>query len=100
MLFRSVADKLAQHPSVSAVAVVGIPDARLGEIPVAAIELRAGVPRPSEEELRQYARANLPTTQVPVHFKIVARIPRTPSLKVHLPGVRELFESDGEDTAS
>lgn len=87
-----VAEKISLHASVAAAAVVGIPDARLGEIPVAAVELRPGRPPPSLEELRAHARLHLYSTHVPVHFRIVAELPRTSSMKIHLPGVRQLFD--------
>jgi long-chain acyl-CoA synthetase len=87
----AVAEKMSLHPSVATVAVVGLPDHRLGEIPVAAMELRPGQPRPSDDELRAHARRHLYSTHVPVHFRIVDRLPRTPSMKVYLPGVKSLF---------
>jgi acyl-coenzyme A synthetase/AMP-(fatty) acid ligase len=88
----AVAEKIALHPSIAAVAVVGLPDERLGEIPVAAIELREGHERPTEAELEQHARRHLYSTHVPVTFRIVESLPRTPSLKISLPGVRQLFK--------
>jgi long-chain acyl-CoA synthetase len=87
----AVAEKMALHPSIAAVAVVGLPDERLGEIPVAAIELRPGHEPPTEAELEQHARRHLYSTHVPVAFRIVESLPRTPSLKISLPGVRQLF---------
>jgi long-chain acyl-CoA synthetase len=87
----SVAEKMSLHPSIATSAVVGLPDRRLGEIPVAAMELRPGQPRPSDDELRAHARRHLYSTHVPVHFRIVDRLPRTPSMKVYLPGVKSLF---------
>lgn len=95
----AVAEKMSLHPSVAAVAVVGLPDHRLGEIPVAAVELRAGQPRPSDDELRAHARRHLYSTHVPVHFRIVDRLPRTPSLKVYLPGVKSLFSDIAADAS-
>jgi long-chain acyl-CoA synthetase len=88
----AVAEKLALHPSVAAVAVVGIPDERLGEIPVAALELRPDQPRPTDAELEAHARRHLYSTHVPVAFRIVDSLPRTPSMKISLPGVKQLFE--------
>jgi long-chain acyl-CoA synthetase len=87
----AVAEKMSLHPSIATVAVVGLPDHRLGAIPVAALELRAGQPRPTEDELRAHARRHLYATHVPVHFRIVDHLPRTPSMKIHLPGVKSLF---------
>jgi long-chain acyl-CoA synthetase len=92
ILPEAVAEKIALHPSIAAVAVVGLPDERLGQIPVAAIELRPGHARPTEFELEQHARRHLYSTHVPAAFLIVESLPRTPSLKISLPGVKELFK--------
>jgi long-chain acyl-CoA synthetase len=54
--------------------------------------LRPGHARPTEFELEQHARRHLYSTHVPAAFLIVESLPRTPSLKISLPGVRELFK--------
>jgi len=86
-----VAEKLALHPAVAAAAVVGLSDARLGEVPVAAIELRPGAARPTEAELEAHARRHLYATHIPAAFLIVEALPRTPSLKISIPAVKALF---------
>jgi long-chain acyl-CoA synthetase len=95
----NVAEKLALHPSVAAAAVVGRADARLGEVPVAAIELRPGAARPSDAELEAHARKHLYSTHIPAAFLIVDALPRTPSLKVSIPGVKALFAEAAEQAA-
>jgi long-chain acyl-CoA synthetase len=87
----AVAETLNQHPSVKDSAVLGIPDERLGEVPVAAVELHPGKPVPSEDELRSFLRERLAPYQVPVRFKVVDALPRTVSMKVTRPAVRALF---------
>ena len=91
----AVAETLNQHPSVKDSSVLGVPDERLGEVPVAAVELRPGQPVPTEEELRAFLRERLAPYQVPVRFKVVDALPRTVSLKVTRPAVRALFEQAG-----
>jgi acyl-coenzyme A synthetase/AMP-(fatty) acid ligase len=91
----AVADTLNQHPSVKDSAVLGIPDERLGEVPVAAVELHPGQPVPTEDELRAFLRARLAPYQVPVEFKVVDALPRTVSMKVTRPAVRALFAPAG-----
>lgn len=83
-----VADALRAHPAVIDAAVVGIPDARLGETPVAAVEVNAPV---SAEELTAFARTRLLAYQVPTQVRIVDALPRNASMKVTLPEVRALF---------
>jgi long-chain acyl-CoA synthetase len=90
----TVADVLRQHSSVSDASVVGLPDGRLGEVPVAAVELAAGASEPDEAELIKFARARLLSYQVPVRIVCVDELPRNASLKVMAPAVRALF--DGE----
>nr|WP_281372457.1 fatty acid--CoA ligase family protein [Novosphingobium hassiacum] len=82
---------LEKHAAVREAVVVGIPDKRLGEVPVAAIMLRAGAQQPSAEEMTAHAKANLLPYQVPVAFRFVDDVPRTPSLKPSLPELRKMF---------
>jgi long-chain acyl-CoA synthetase len=86
-----VADVLRRHPAVAEAAVVGIPDARLGEVPVAAVELRTGAEAPTPEALMAFARENLLAYQAPTQVRIVDALPRTLSMKVSTPEVRALF---------
>jgi acyl-CoA synthetase (AMP-forming)/AMP-acid ligase II len=85
-----VAAVLESHPAVREAAVVGLPDERLGQVPVAAVELREGVAL-DPEQLRSFARERLASYQVPAQIRIVSALPRTPSMKVSQPGVKELF---------
>jgi acyl-coenzyme A synthetase/AMP-(fatty) acid ligase len=84
---------LTAHPCVLDAAVVGRKDERLGAVPVAAVELRHGVQRPTTEALQAHVRAHLPAHHVPTQIRIVDRLPRTPSLKVRLVEVARLFDS-------
>ena len=90
----TVARALERHPAIREAAVVGIPDDRLGEVPVAAYELRSGQTAPDEEELRAFAREHLTAYFVPTRFLAVEALPRTPSLKPSLPALRSLFEAN------
>jgi long-chain acyl-CoA synthetase len=87
----TIADVLRTHPAVSDVAVVGVPHARLGQVPVAAVELKPGAAA-DEAELLDLARRSLIAYQIPVTVRIVARLPRTPLGKTFRPGVRALFD--------
>ncbi|CAN5357500.1 N/A [soil metagenome] len=87
-----VAAALANHPAVFDACVVPLDDRRLGQVPVAAVELREGAPRPSEDELKAHVREQLYVTHVPTRILIVDRLPRTPSMKVSLVDVVGLFQ--------
>jgi acyl-CoA synthetase (AMP-forming)/AMP-acid ligase II len=88
-----VVSVLRLHPAVFDAAVVGLADDRLGEVPVAVIELKSGQTAPSEAELHQHARQHLLAYQVPTRFLIAEQLPRNASLKVMAPAVRALFEA-------
>jgi long-chain acyl-CoA synthetase len=86
-----VAEALRRHPAVLDAAVVGLADERLGEVPVAAVELRPSHASPSEDELKAFARRSLLAYQVPARIVFTDALPRNASLKVMAPAVRELF---------
>lgn len=83
---------LITHPAVRDACVVGVPDTRLGQIPFAAIEIIAGAPAPSDDELKDLIRQALPVYNVPVAFTAVDELPRNPALKVSLPAVAALYD--------
>lgn len=85
-----VANVIKQHPAVGDAAVIGRPDARLGEVPVAAIELRAGRDL-GADDLRAWLKDRLLAYQVPAELRFIDALPRNASLKVSLPEVRALF---------
>jgi acyl-coenzyme A synthetase/AMP-(fatty) acid ligase len=84
---------IEQHPSIREAAVVGLSDARLGQVPAAAYILKSGATAPSEAELREFLRDRLMPYQVPVRLLAVAELPRTSSLKANQPALRALFDS-------
>jgi acyl-CoA synthetase (AMP-forming)/AMP-acid ligase II len=82
---------LEQHPDVLESAVVGRPDERMGEVPVAAVRLRPGA-SPSEDELVAWARDRLSGYKVPRQIRIVEELPRTGTDKVQKRELLPLFE--------
>jgi acyl-coenzyme A synthetase/AMP-(fatty) acid ligase len=89
-----IENALVLHPAVAAASVVGISDARLGQVPVAAIQLRVGVVPPSAAELSDHLRKHVYATHIPVAFQFVKELPRTASMKVDMRRVRALFDTD------
>ncbi len=93
LLPETVESALMQHPAVSAAAVVGLADARLGQVPAAAIQFKPGVEQPSVAALETHLRSLIYSTHIPVTWRFVDALPRTPSLKVDRPALRRLFEN-------
>jgi len=82
---------LERDPRVRAAAVAGHADPRLGEVPVAAVELRPGAGPVTPSELLGAAARSLARYELPARLRIVDALPRTPSGKADLMAVRELF---------
>jgi long-chain acyl-CoA synthetase len=81
---------LEKHPAVAGAAVVGRRHERLGETPVAMVELReAGLA--DAAALADYLRTQLAAYEIPTDIAIVNEIPRTPSGKADLSAIRRLF---------
>lgn len=74
-----VEEVLLAHPAVREVAVVGRPDDRLGQVPVAYLAITAEV---SDDELASVCRSQLAAYKVPVRFVRVDALPRTEVGKV------------------
>ena len=72
---------LYEHPDVVEAAVVGMPDARWGEVPRAFVVLRAGSGADSET-LKDFCRTRLAKYKVPAEIECIESLPRTPSGKV------------------
>lgn len=82
---------LERHPRVRGAAVVSRPDARLGAVPVAAVELRRGGGAVTVDDLLAHASATLARYELPAEIRIVDELPRTASAKVDLAAVAALF---------
>lgn len=72
---------LHRHPAVREVAVVGVPDPRWGETPVATVALQDGA-ETTAEELIAYARERLAHFKCPTRVEFVSELPRTATGKV------------------
>ena len=65
-----VEEVLLGHAAVATAQVIGVPDARLGEVPAAYVTLKAGM-RASEEELIAWCKARCANFRVPRYLSIV-----------------------------
>jgi acyl-CoA synthetase (AMP-forming)/AMP-acid ligase II len=81
-------DFLRQHNAIKDVAVIGIPDKRLGEVTAAIIEVKNGFTL-TEEEVEEFCH-KLPRYKRPKKI-IFADIPRNPTGKIEKPKLRAIY---------
>jgi acyl-CoA synthetase (AMP-forming)/AMP-acid ligase II len=78
-----VEQTLARHPAVSEVAVVGVPDERLGEVGVCFVLLRPGQDASgAPASIVAFCRERLAAFKVPVRVCVVGSLPRNAAGKV------------------
>ena len=83
-----IEDFLRSHPAVKDVAVIGLPDKRLGEIAAAVISVKDGI-NCTEEEIMTFSQ-KMPRYKRP-HKIIFADVPRNPTGKIEKPKLREIY---------
>jgi len=88
LLPQTVEDAMRRHPAVVDVVVVGIPDARLGTRPVAAVTLRATA---TPDELRRHVTGVLGEHAAPARVAVLDALPVLPGGKVDRRGVAAGF---------
>ena len=79
---------LSAHPAVKDVAVIGLPDARLGEIAAAIIEIKKDAAC-TEQDINDFCRA-MPRYKRPRKI-IFADVPRNPTGKIEKPKLRKIY---------
>jgi len=84
-----IEEVLQAHPKVHDVAAIGLPDDRLGEIPVAVIAVREGETL-TGEELQSCCEAALPRFKRPKRF-IFDHVMRNPTGKIEKPRMRQKY---------
>lgn len=83
-----IEDFLSAYPKIHDVAVIGLPDPRLGEIAAAVIQIKEGMTC-TESEITQYCM-DLPRYKRPRKL-IFADVPRNPTGKIEKPRLRETY---------
>ena len=83
-----IEDYLRKFDKINDVAVIGLPDARLGEIAAAIIQLKQGVSC-SEEEIVEFCKG-MPRYKRPRKI-IFADVPRNPTGKIEKPLLRKIY---------
>jgi fatty-acyl-CoA synthase len=82
---------LAAHPAVAAVAVIGVPDARWGEVGHAFVTIKPGETE-DEASIRALCEQCLARYKLPKRIHFIADLPRTGSGKVVKAELRKLAE--------
>jgi fatty-acyl-CoA synthase len=91
---REIEDRLLEHPAISEIAVIGLPDERVGE-EVAAVVRPAPGAAIDPEEWRTFAREALAGAKVPRRWFVVETMPTTPSGKIQKFRLPELIAGGG-----
>jgi fatty-acyl-CoA synthase len=86
---REVEEFLYQHPAISDVQVVGVPDLRYGEELCAWVRLREGQ-QVDGEELREWCRGKIAGFKIPRYWRFVEEFPMTVTGKVQKFKMREV----------
>jgi len=86
-----IEDFLRRHGAIKDVAVIGLPDERLGEIAAAIIEVKEGFVL-SEEEVNDFC-TEMPRYKRPRKI-VFADVPRNPTGKIEKPKLREIYCGD------
>jgi long-chain acyl-CoA synthetase len=91
VLPEEVAAVLRRYTGVRDVAVIGMLDARLGQVPIAAVEMMPGTSPPDPRDLDAFAREHLTGYMVPKEYRFVSALPRTASMKVSRPELKAML---------
>ena len=87
-------NSLMGHPSVKEASVVGVPDERWGERPLATVVLMPGA-EPDVESLKAFLGSKIPHWQVPERWSFIEEVPKTSVGKFDKKVLRQQY-ADGE----
>lgn len=85
---------LMAHPDVIEAAVVGVPDPRWEERPLASVVLRAGA-EVSARDLRAFLAERVPKWQLPERWTFIAEVPKTSVGKFSKKTLRQMYADGG-----
>jgi fatty-acyl-CoA synthase len=86
---KEIEDVLFDHPEISQVAVLGVPDDKWGEVVATVLLAKDPDKAPSVESLQAFAAARLASQKVPELWFFVREYPLTPSGKIQKPVLRD-----------
>ena len=94
-----VENVLAAHEKIAEVAVIGVPDPKWGETPLAVIVARDPADPPTDDEIEAHCREHLAAYKRPRRVTIVDALPRNASGKVLKTVLREQYGAPVSYTA-
>jgi fatty-acyl-CoA synthase len=86
---KEIEEYLYTHPKVSDVKVIGVPDAKYGEVVMAWIKLKEGE-QASVEEFTQFCKGKIAHFKVPTYFKFTEDFPMTVTGKIRKVEMRQI----------
>jgi fatty-acyl-CoA synthase len=99
---QQIEDALALHPKISDVAVIGVPNAELGEEAKAVVEPAPGVAPNAElaQELLEFVRGKLGKQLTPRSVDFVEALPRLPTGKLYKKALRDRYWPEAAPAAA
>jgi fatty-acyl-CoA synthase len=88
------------HPSVAEAAVIGVPDERWGERPLAAVVLLPDAAPVTADELRAYLSERIPRWQLPERWAFIAEVPKTSVGKFQKTTLRDRYAAGALDVTT
>lgn len=87
-----VENALMTHPAIVEAAVIGVPDAELGEVLMAFFVVDGGYR--GDADVITHCRSRLAGYKIPRRYSVIEALPRNPSGKVLKAQLREVFWKD------
>jgi acyl-CoA synthetase (AMP-forming)/AMP-acid ligase II len=92
-------NELMAHPAVAEAAVIGVPDEKWGERPLAAVVLRQSASA-TAAELREFLAGRVPRWQLPERWAFVAEVPKTSVGKFAKTRLRDMLKAGELDVST
>ena len=88
------------HPAVAEAAVIGVPDEKWGERPLAAVVRAPGADPVTPDELRAYLSERIPRWQLPERWAFIDEVPKTSVGKFQKTTLRDRYASGTLDVTT
>jgi len=88
------------HPSVAEAAVIGVPDDKWGERPLAAVVRAPNADPVTPDELRIYLSERIPRWQLPERWTFIDEVPKTSVGKFKKTALRDQYAAGDLDVTT